>query len=124
MADHSAQHPAGDRHDRPGQYRGEDSAEPDGDAHVPGQELRGCCGRGRCRFCAATGGPRAHDAVDEADGEVEAVLVLQRLASSFAERDPWSWRPLRPGRGEGDRVVGQADREARAVLILFVMAQE
>ena len=77
VADHFAEHAAGDRDDHLRQDRGHGAAEADGAAHVPGQErghLRGQGGEVAGGDLQVLG---ADDAVDESDGEVEAVRVLQ-----------------------------------------------
>ncbi len=77
VADHLAQHAARDGHDHLREDGAEDAARADRALHVPGEEARGLGGeRGE-----AVAGDRqvlgTDDAVDEADGEVEAVLVLE-----------------------------------------------
>ena len=91
-----------------------DAAEADGGAQVPGQEARGLSRATCSRLCPAT--PEvlgAHDAVDEADGEVESVRVLQHAGEALGGgigRDVGALGE--PAAHEGDDVVG-ARREIR-----------
>jgi hypothetical protein len=74
---HPAQHPPGDRHDRPRDQRSETATELDRDPHVPGQEGRDRAGE---PLQVAAGDAeifRAHHAVDETDGEIEPARVLE-----------------------------------------------
>ena len=77
VADHFAEHAAGDRDDHLRQDRSHGSAEADRAAHVPGQEGRDLGGQGG----EVAGGDLqvlgTDDAVDEPDREVQAVGVLQ-----------------------------------------------
>ena len=108
VADHLAQHPPRDRHDRRRQHGREGAAGADGGAQVPGQELRH---EGRdalqvgCRGAARLG---THDAVDEPDREGQTVRVFEHA------REPLGGRiGLHVGRfgdpalGERDRLVGE-----------------
>ena len=77
VADHFTEHTAGNRDDHLRQGRSHGAAEADGAAHVPGQEggdFRGQRGEVPGGDLQVLG---ADDAVDEPDGEVEAVGVLQ-----------------------------------------------
>ena len=95
VADHFAQHAAGDRDDHLRQDRGHGAAEADGAAHVPGQERRDLGGEGG----EVAGGDLqvlgTDDAVDEPDREVQAVGVLQdpgELLRPRRRRAPWRLR--------------------------------
>ncbi len=86
VADHLTQHLAGDRNDDVRQRLGERSAESDRAAEHGGEELR----RERCQLGELLGRGaevfRAHDAVDEADGEVQSVGIAQDSGETFRRR--------------------------------------
>jgi hypothetical protein len=112
VAHHPAQHPARDRDDEAREDRTEQAAEPDGEAHVPGQEARGLPGDEAQVPARDPQVFRAHDQVDEADGEVEPVGILQHPGEALGSRIRRGLRTLPDeAGGEGDRVVregGQA----------------
>ncbi len=103
VTDHRAKHAAGDGDDDPRQDGTEDAAEPDREAHVPGQECRDLL---RDALQVVAGDEevlRARHTVDEADGEVEAVRVFEHTG------EPFCCRVLRrlPAGHLGGRTFGQ-----------------
>ncbi|MCB5292277.1 hypothetical protein BJQ90_01711 [Arthrobacter sp. SO3] len=108
VADHFAEHPAGDRDDHLGQGRSHGAAEADGTAHVPGQERGDLGGQG----CEIAGGNLEvlgpDNAVDESDREVQSVGVLQdtgELLGRGINRDPR--RVAEPAAHQPDGLLGE-----------------
>ena len=103
---HPAQHPARDRHNNARQDRPEDAAQPDGEAHVPGQEAWGLPGDRAQVPARNVQVVRAHDPVDEADGEVEPGRVFQHSGQKLRCRVRRRLRPVvHPARRECDGTV-------------------
>ena len=109
VADHFAEHAAGDRDDDLRQDRRHGAAEADRAAHVPGQEGRDLGGQGG----EVAGGDlqvfRADDAVDEPDGEVQAVRVLQHPGELLGRGIDGDLGGLgEPAADQRDGLVGEA----------------
>ena len=93
---HAPEHPARNRDDRPRDDRGKAAAQEDRGPQVPGQERRDVVAE---LFEVAAGHPEvfgAHHAVDEPDGELEALRIFQQSLPTGQRWHPVSrWRSRR-----------------------------